>query len=263
MHESPWLSVVIPAYNETRRLPETLWRVLGYLRGLGGPFEVVVADDGSSDGTGERAQAAGSEVRVVRIAHAGKGAAVRSGVLATAGDLVLVTDADLSTPIEELERLQQALHDGADLAIGSRRLAFSRVQLEQPLHRRCMGRAFSLLVQLLVLRGVRDTQCGFKLFRGSLARAVFSAAHVDSFAYDIEAILLARRLGARVAEVPVEWRDAADSRVRPVRDAAAMFCELLAIRRRARILFSRDPHLAAAGFVWGRVDFGTSRSTHR
>jgi hypothetical protein len=303
----PWISVVIPAYNEETRLPRTLAAVLAHLRGRGLPYEVVVADDGSEDATAGVAAAAGPEVRVVRIAHAGKGAAVRAGVLATSGHLVLVTDADLSAPIAELEPLRAAVESGAGLAVGSRRLPSSRVRHRQPVRRRVMGAVFSALVRALVRPGISDTQCGFKLFRGALAREVFSLARVDGFAFDVEAILLARQLGARVAEVPVGWRDSPNSRIRPVRDSAAMFAELLCIRRRTRtvrrltephsrrlprpgepgavfwlaltaylaaaacfalsehlvasdayarvaiahrILFSRDPHLAAIGFVW-------------
>ncbi|PZS00815.1 MAG: hypothetical protein DLM67_00570 [Candidatus Nephthysia bennettiae] len=314
----PWLSVVIPAYNEERRLPATLERVLDYLRPRGDPFEVIVVDDGSSDETSAVARAAGSEVRVVEIPHTGKGGAVRAGVLASRGELVLVTDADLPTPIDDLRQLIVEVESGSGLAVGSRRLASSSIEVEQPIHRRVMGKVFSLLVQLLVLRGVQDTQCGFKLFRGELAREVFSLAQVDGFAFDVEAILLARQLGARVSEVPVRWYDGPQSHVRAVRDSLAMFVELLAIRRRSRgarrlptglavlgrsraaaepapearspelarifwlalaaylaagaflvihehllagdtysrvaiahrILFSRDPHLAAIGFVW-------------
>jgi hypothetical protein len=300
----PWLSVVIPAYNEASRLPRTLAAVLAHLRGQGRPFEVVVADDGSEDETAAVAAGAGGEVRVVRIAHAGKGAAVRAGVLATSGELVLLSDADLSTPVAELAPLTAAL-TGAGLAIGSRRLRSSRVGVRQPLRRRVMGAVFNALVRALVLPGLRDTQCGFKLFRGDVARRVFALSRVDGFAFDVEAILLTRRLGERVAEVPVEWHDSRQSRVRAVRDSIGMFGELLSIRRRTRlarpqrargwppapgetavvlwlalaaylvagaffslhehliardafarvaiahrILFSRDPHLAAIGFVW-------------
>jgi glycosyltransferase involved in cell wall biosynthesis len=301
----PWLSVVIPAYNEASRLPRTLAAVLAHLRRQGRPFEVVVADDGSADATAAVAAGSGREVRVVRIGHAGKGAAVRAGVLATSGEVVLLSDADLSTPVAELEPLLAAVRSGAGLAVGSRRLRSSRVGVRQPLRRRVMGAVFNMLVRALVLPGISDTQCGFKLFRGEVAREVFSLSRVDGFAFDVEAILLTRRLGERVAEVPVEWHDSRQSRVRAVRDSVAMFAELLRLRRRVRharrpltrrwslapgetaavfwfalagylvagaffslyehliardafarvaiahrILFSRDPHLAAIGFVW-------------
>ena len=229
----PWLSVVIPAYNEERRLPATLNAVLADLRGRRRPFEVLVADDGSSDATARLAREAGPEVRVLRLAHRGKGAAVRDGVLASSGDLVLVTDADLSTPIEEVDLLVAAL-EGCEVAIGSRNVAGARVAVRQRLDRRVMGRVFNLLVRVLLLPGLQDTQCGVKLFRRDVALAVFERCQSDGFAFDVEALSLARRLGHRVAEVPVEWRNSPDSRVRPLVDVPRMFWELLTIRRRCR-----------------------------
>lgn len=227
------MSVVIPAYNEERRLPPTLGTVVAHLRGLGQPFEVVVADDGSADATAAVAGDAGPEVRVLRLPHRGKGAAVRAGVLAARGDLMLVTDADLSTPIVELDRLVEAL-ERCEVAIGSRHVAGARVPVPQRPDRRVMGRAFNLLVQALVLPGLRDTQCGVKLFRRDAGLAVFERCQSDGFAFDVEALALARGLGYRVAEVPVEWRNSPDSRVRPLVDVPRMFLELLTIRRRCQ-----------------------------
>ena len=229
----PWMSVVIPAYNEERRLPPTLRTVVAHLRDRGLPFEVVVADDGSQDGTAGLAGEIGPEVRVLRLPHRGKGAAVRAGVLAAVGDLLLVTDADLSTPIVELDGLLGALRR-CEVAIGSRHVAGSRVAVRQRLDRRLMGRAFNLLVQALLLPGLRDTQCGVKLFRRDVAMAVFERCRAEGFAFDVEVLSLARQLGYRVAEVPVEWRNSPDSRVRPLLDVPLMFLELLAIRRRCR-----------------------------
>src|SRR5215469_1021552 len=198
----PWLSVVIPAYDEERRLPRTLAAVIAHLRVQGRPFEVVVADDGSRDRTADVAREAGPEVRVLRLPHRGKGAAVRAGVTASSGDLLLVTDADLSTPIAELDRLLAALEQ-CDVAIASRNVAGARVAVRQRLDRRLMGRAFNLLVRALLLPGLRDTQCGAKLFRREVALAVFERCRSDGFAFDVEALVLARRQGYRVAEVPV------------------------------------------------------------
>lgn len=229
----PWVSVVIPAYNEERRLPSTLRIVVAHLRARKLPFEVVVADDGSRDETADLAGEIGPEVRVLRLPHRGKGAAVRAGVLAANGDLLLVTDADLSTPIVELDRLVDALRR-CEVAIGSRHVAGSRVAVRQRLDRRLMGRAFNLLVQALLLPGLRDTQCGVKLFRRDVAMAVFERCRAEGFAFDVEVLSLARQLGYRVAEVPVEWRNSPDSRVRPLLDVPLMFLELLAIRRRCR-----------------------------
>jgi dolichyl-phosphate beta-glucosyltransferase len=239
----PWLSVVIPAYDEERRLPVTLRAVVAHLRNRGRPFEVVVADDGSRDGTTRVAEAAGPDVRVLRLPHLGKGAAVRAGVLAANGELLLVTDADLSTPIAELDLLVAAI-ERCEVAIGSRNVAGARVTVPQRLDRRLMGRAFNLLVRVLLLPGLRDTQCGVKLFRRDAAVAVFRRCRSDGFAFDVEALALARRFGYRVAEVPVEWRNSPDSRVRPLLDVPRMFCELLTIRRRCRAegrLWVREP----------------------
>lgn len=225
--------MVIPAYNEEHRLPATLSAVLAHLRDRGRPFEVVVADDGSSDATARIARAAGPEVRVLCLPHRGKGAAVRDGVLASCGGLVLVTDADLSTPIEEVDLLVAAL-ERCEVAIGSRNVAGARVAVRQRLDRRLMGRVFNLLVRALLLPGLHDTQCGVKLFRRDVAVAVFRRCRSDGFAFDVEALSLARQLGHRVAEVAVEWRNSPDSRVRPLVDVPRMFCELLTIRRRCR-----------------------------
>jgi len=229
----PWLSVVIPAYNEERRLPRTLRTVVAHLRERGLPFEVVVADDGSADGTAGLAGEFGAEVRVLRLPHRGKGAAVRDGVLACHGDLVLVSDADLSTPIQELDRLVAAI-ERSEVAIGSRNVAGARVAVPQRFDRRFMGRGFNLLVRALLLPGIRDTQCGVKLFRREPALVLFERCRSEGFAFDVEVLALARGLGYRLAEVPVEWNNSPDSRVRPLVDVPRMFWELLAIRRRCR-----------------------------
>jgi dolichyl-phosphate beta-glucosyltransferase len=227
----PWLSVVIPAFNEERRLPPTLTSIVAHLRERGLPFEVIVADDGSADGTAGLARSAAPEVVVLSLPHRGKGAAVRAGVLASSGELTLVMDADLSTPIDELDRLVTALA-GCEVAIGSRHVAGARVEVRQRLDRRLMGRAFNLMVRALVLPGLRDTQCGVKLFRHEVALAVFERCRTEGFAFDVEVLTLARRLGYRVQEVPVAWHDSPDSRVRPVQDVPRMLWELVEIRRR-------------------------------
>jgi dolichyl-phosphate beta-glucosyltransferase len=246
----PWLSVVIPAYNEERRLPLTLTTVVGHLRRGGRSFEVVVVDDGSVDGTARIASQAGPEVSVLRMPHRGKGAAVRAGVLASSGDVVLVTDADLSTPVADLDRLVTAL-DGCGVAIGSRHVAGARIEVPQRLDRRLMGRVFNALVRMLLLPGLRDTQCGAKLFRREVALPVFERCRTEGFAFDVEVLALVRRLGHRVVEVPVAWRNSADSRVRPLTDVPRMVLELLAIRRRTggpqnRVREPAGPEPAAA-----------------
>jgi dolichyl-phosphate beta-glucosyltransferase len=214
---SPDLSLVVPAFNEEKRLPVSLARIADWL-GSRTPAisgEVLVVDDGSSDRTAavaeKTAAGLGLAFRVIRLPeNRGKGAAVRAGVLEARGAHVLVTDADLSTPIEEVDKLLAA---GAPVAIGSRGVDATLVKQRQSLFRVASGRLFNLLVRVLAVSGIRDTQCGFKLFRADAAREVFSRAVVDRFAFDVEALLLARKLGYAIAEVPVLWFNSPDTRV--------------------------------------------------
>jgi len=225
------LSVVIPAWNEEQRLPGTLRRILDFLRPRGAGFEVVVADDGSSDATASVVEKlAHPSVRVLRGAtNRGKGHAVRTGMLSARGKHRLMTDADLSTPIEDLKHLEDALAGGADVAIGSRALAASRVEVRQSAFREGMGRTFNLGVRALLLRDLRDTQCGFKLFTAEAAEAAFSATRLDGFCFDVEALVAARRRGFRIAEVPVTWRNDTATRVGLAKGALA-YLDLLRVR---------------------------------
>ncbi len=232
---SPELSVVIPAYNEAERLPPTLARVVAYLEERGLDYEVVVVDDGSRDPTAEvAAAAAGDRVRLLRHpVNRGKGAALKTGVAATRGARVLLSDADLSTPIEDLERL--APHLGrAELVLGSRAVAGSRITQRQPFYRELMGKTFNLLIRLLGVRGLRDTQCGFKLIEGEVARALFRDLTVERFAYDVELVWLARRRGHRVVEVGVSWANSPVSTVHPVLDSLRMLRDVIRMRLRRR-----------------------------
>jgi dolichyl-phosphate beta-glucosyltransferase len=227
------LSVVVPAYNEARRLGPSLQRAIAYLEGRGIRWELLVVDDGSRDGTAEVA-ARFPAVRVLRHErNRGKGAAVRTGVLATAGDRVLISDADFSTPIEELEKLEPRLAEAA-LVVGSRGVAGSLVREHQPAYRELMGKTFNLLIRILGVRGLRDTQCGFKLVRGEVGRSLCAALTIDGFAYDVELIWLAQRRGYRVAETGVVWANSADSRVDPLFSSLAMIRDVVRIRCRHR-----------------------------
>ena len=227
------LSIVIPAFNEEERLPASLGAVSAYLaaRPSAPRVEVLVVDDGSSDATASRAEDAGRryglDLRVLRLPkNCGKGFAVRTGCLEATGRLILVSDADFSTPIYEWEKLASA---NAPVAIGSRALDESLVKERQSLGRRTMGKLFNRIVRLLLMPGIRDTQCGFKLFTREAAREIFTRAKVDRFAFDVEALLIARQLGYRIAEVPVLWFNSADSRVTVFRGAQA-YWDLLRIR---------------------------------
>jgi len=225
----PDLSIVIPAYNEVRRLPESLAHLNRWLGSITLRTEVLVVDDGSTDGTAEVAREGGG-VRVLRHEpNRGKGYAVRRGMLAARGERRLMTDADLSTPIEELPRLMRELDHGAEVAIGSRAVAGARIEVHQPAYREAMGRAFNRLVQLLLLPGLKDTQCGFKLFSAQAAEEAFGACRLDGFSFDVEALFVARRRGRRIAEVPVVWRNDQASRV-SLGGGGAAFADLFRIR---------------------------------
>jgi dolichyl-phosphate beta-glucosyltransferase len=230
------LTVVIPAYNEEARLPRGIRAVHAYLRERAYDGEVLVVDDGSVDGTHEAAKALAAELpglRVLRLPrNAGKGAAVRAGMLAATKENVLFSDADLSTPIEEVERFWPSRDQGCEVVIASRAMARSRILEAQSAPRRLMGRVFNALLPLAGLRGIRDSQCGFKLFSARAARRLFGELRTDGFAFDVEVLLRARRARLKIAEIPVQWRNDPLSRIRPVRDALGMFLEILRIRSR-------------------------------
>ena len=228
------LSIVIPAYNEARRLPGTLPRVVEYASRLDEPVEIILVDDGSSDGTAEVTASIAATSGLVTLLRSdrnrGKGAAVRRGMLAARFGHVLFSDVDLSTPIEEAAKLRGALARGADVAIGSRRLSDSDIQVHQPWLRDVAGRTFSGVVSLMLLPGIRDSQCGFKAFRRATARELFGRQRLDGFGFDAEILWLARRLGYRIAEIPIVWRDDRRSNVRLVRDSGGMLLDLGRIR---------------------------------
>jgi dolichyl-phosphate beta-glucosyltransferase len=229
----PTLSVVIPAFNEEARLPAALATAIPFLEARRTPFELILVDDGSRDGTLNlmcEAESCHSSVRVVALErNRGKGRALAEGVAVSSGDTVLLSDTDFSTPISELPKLEAALAGGADVAIASRAVKGAR-QVEQPPHRVVMGKIFNLAVQLLLLPGLWDTQCGFKLFRGPAARELFELLRTDGFAYDVEILYRARRRGWRIAEIPVHWVHSAPTRVAPFRHSAQMLRDVLRIR---------------------------------
>lgn len=228
---APALSVVIPAFNEAARLPATLVRIADYLGAAGLDHEILVVDDGSRDATAAIAEAAlGGRVAVLRNpGNRGKGYAVRRGMLQARGERRLMSDADLSTPIEELERLMRRMDEGADVVIASRALPGARIEIHQPPFRESVGRLFNRLVQALVLPGLHDTQCGFKLWRAAAAQRAFSRSRLDGFSFDVEALYVAARAGLRIAEIPVVWRNDAATRVTLLRGTTA-FLDVLRIR---------------------------------
>lgn len=239
---APFLSVVIPSYNEMRNIQrDVLDRVLTYLKKQDFSWEIVLTDDGSTDGTVAALHDFSKKdkrIRVVENIHRGKGPTVSSGMLAATGQYRLFTDFDQSTPIEDLERFMPFVADGYDIVIGSR--AVQGAQREQePLHRHVMGKVFNFLVQVIAVPGISDTQCGFKLFSAKATEDLFpklvvyeSRARTDAFtgAFDVELLLLARRAGYNIAEVPVQWVHAETQRVSPLKDSVRMFADIIKIR---------------------------------
>lgn len=224
------ISIIVPAFNEEKRLPNTLDAIHRYLAGSAWDFaEVLVVDDGSRDRTAETACRAGA--RVVRNpGNRGKGYTVRHGMTEAKGEWALFTDADLSAPIEELEKLWCAAEKAqAQVAMGSRALDRSLIGVHQPLLREMSGRAFNLAMRAITGLPFRDTQCGFKLFETPAAREIFRRQRLDGFGFDVEVLFIARRLGCRIVEVPVRWNDVAGTKVSLVRGLAA-FLDPLRVR---------------------------------
>jgi glycosyltransferase involved in cell wall biosynthesis len=228
------LSLVVPAYNEAQRIRGTLQGIRAWLEARGRPYEVIVAADGD-DGTREIAAALGAgDPRLVVLGgpeRRGKGHGIRQGVGRARGRVVGFVDADDKTPIEDLDRLLPWIDSGFDVVIGSRAMAESRIEIRPPLHRRLGSRLFGLgLRALLGLRGVRDTQCGFKVFRGDVARDLFARQRIDGYMFDVEVLHLAERSGYRIKEVGVRWRDDGDSRLDLVAGNWRNLLDLLRIR---------------------------------
>src|SRR6202163_466982 len=233
---APLLSIVIPAYNEEQRLPRTVEQIERYLGSRQLDYELIIVDDGSSDGTRQVMDAAAARNPKIRLealpSNRGKGGALAAGVAVARGEKVLVTDADLSTPIEELETLDAALRAGAGEAIASRAVRGSQIEVPQPVYRVLMGKVFNLIVQAVLLPGIWDTQCGFKLFRADVAHAAFARLTTDAFGFDPEVFDRANKRGVRIAEVPVVWRNSAPTKVIPIKSSLYMFGHVLKIRFR-------------------------------
>jgi dolichyl-phosphate beta-glucosyltransferase len=251
MRLQPDLSIIMPAYNEEARLELTLRSYIDYCRAQGRSAEIIVVDDGSIDGTSllvEQLAGEHPELRLIRLAeNHGKGYAVRSGVVNARGRMVLFADADGATPMFEIERLQAAIDTGADVAIGSRVLQAEGVKVKARLYRRVIGRIFHRLVETLTVRNVRDTQCGFKLFRGPVAHDLFSRMRMSGFSFDVEVLMMAQRRGYRIAEVPVNWTHQPGSKVNLVTDSARMLRDLFVIRGHYLKGEYNTPHVAPWG----------------
>ncbi len=244
------ISIIIPAYNEEKRLPGTLQRVRDYLKATHWDFsEIIVVDDGSRDGTVRVAADAGARV-LCNPGNRGKGYTVRHGILEARGAWLLFSDADLSTPIAELEKLWNAAQrEGAQAAIGSRALDRSLIGVHQPFFRETMGRFFNLAMRLVTGLPFRDTQCGFKLFAGAAAREIFSRQRLDGFGFDVEVLYIALKLGYHTVEVPVKWNDVAGTKVSLWRGLMA-FLDPLRVRWNGLV----------GRYRWDEVDGGAPRT---
>lgn len=235
----PEISIVIPAYNEGLRLGPSLQAVLAYVEANALCYEVIVVDDGSSDDTAVVVERLGQKTDNVRLitspVNRGKGYAIRTGILSARYDLILTTDADLSTPIEEVEKLLACLI-GADVAIGSRAYQGAELRRPQSLLRRSLGMSFNRLLRFLRLTRFNDTQCGFKLWKAQTARQVFSRSRIDGFACDVEALVLAEQLGYQVVEVGVIWTNSPDSKVNIFYDSPRMLLDAVAVFFRTKCL---------------------------
>ena len=230
--KKPFLSIIIPAFNEANRLPETLRKINAYLTAQDYPSEIIVVENGSSDGTYQIVNDMQSEICCLTVQHEdrrGKGWAVRQGMFKAHGDYRFICDADLSMPIEELAKFMPPLELSAPIAIGSRE-APGAVRYGETQYRHLIGRAFNWLVRILLIRGLNDTQCGFKLFREDTVNAIFPQLTISGWAFDVEALFIAQKLGFNIVEIPIHWHHDPHSTVKVFRDSIKMGIDLLKIR---------------------------------
>lgn len=256
LNRAPFLSIVIPAYNEEGRLPPSLEKIVAYLHNQSYTSEILVVENGSTDATSAVVQAfidaqraPDEQVRLLLLhSNPGKGAAVKCGMLAAQGDYRFICDADLAMPIEEIAKfLPPTLAGGSfDIAIASRELP-GAVRYDEPVYRHVMGRVFNWLVRILAVSGIQDTQCGFKMFTREAAQILFPLQRIDGWGFDVEVLYIALRHGMRLTEVPINWYYQSDSRVRPVHDTINMVRELLKIRRNGASGFYETRPQANAG----------------
>ena len=242
-------SIVIPAYNEAARISPTLEKVLAHASQQGWQAEIIVVNDGSRDNTAEIVRGWARRNPAVKLVenpgNRGKGYSVRNGMLHAQGDILLFSDADLSSPIYEAGKLFAALENGADMAIGSRWLNRALQTEKQPLHRQLFGRIFNLLLRIVLNLKQKDTQCGFKAFTRPTADAIFPRQRIERWGFDPELLFLAQRLRFRVAEVPVEWAHDERSKINPIKDGIKMFFEMLKVRWNSILGRYKVPHLAS------------------
>jgi dolichyl-phosphate beta-glucosyltransferase len=225
------ISIVIPAYNEEKRIKKSLIRIIAYLKSKSSKYEIIVVDDGSTDNTSKIVRGLNKNIRILQNKrNKGKGYSVKKGVLAARYRIILFTDADLSTPIEELGQFVKYTNDGYDVVFGSRNLKSSKIKESQPFYRQLMGKTFPLLVNAITSLNFKDTQCGFKLFKAQAAKEIFSRQTIEGFAFDAEILFIANKLEYRIKEAPVVWSNSKESKVSPLKDSIKMSIDLLKIR---------------------------------
>jgi len=231
---NPYLSLVIPAYNEAERIGKSLEQAVSYLTKQPYSYEIIVVDDGSMDKTVQVVNKVSEKFSTIHLVrqpkNMGKGAAVRRGMLESKGEYRIFTDADFSTPVHEVEKAFKTFQHGADVVIGSRVLDRTTIKRPQPRHREAMGRIFSRAVQATVFKGIDDTQCGFKGFTAKAAESIFSKAKINGFSFDVEILYLAKRLGYTIEQIAVEWHNDERSKVSSLSGLKA-FLDILTIKR--------------------------------
>jgi len=234
LSQLPVVTVIIPAYNEERNIGGVLSETIAVMDNMFVPYEIIVVDDGSSDGTADIVRAVAADLDSIRLIdympNLGKGHAVRVGIRESAGELVGFTDADLSAPIEEMDKLLAAVGGGSDIAIGSRAVKGAMIPKHQPLYRELGGKALNLVIRALAVRGIHDTQCGFKLFKGDIARSIFSRCFLDGWGFDVEVLYLARKMGRGIAEIPVVWSHFEGSKIHPVSAGIGVVIDIIRMR---------------------------------
>jgi dolichyl-phosphate beta-glucosyltransferase len=239
----PFLSIIIPAYNEELRITSTLEKVLSFLEAQEFESEIIVVENGSQDRTAElvaQFQDMHPNLHLLRESRAGKGLAVRRGMLTARGDYRFICDADLSMPIEEIHRFLPPQLDSYDVAIASREVS-GAVRYDEPAYRHIIGRGFNYLVRFLTGLQIQDTQCGFKCFRAGIVEDLFHKQVIDGWTFDVEVLFIAQRRGYKIVEIPIPWYFHPGSRVRIVKDTFAMFCDIIRIRINAvRGIYASD-----------------------
>lgn len=230
-----YLSIIIPAYNEESRIGDTLCKIGRFLTDKDYAVEVILVDDGSIDKTVEVAESSRlfkeSKLKILRNkANKGKGFSVKNGIINSSGEFILLSDADLSTPIEEVDKLFGFIDNGYDIVIGSRALKDSEVKVHQPWYRETMGKVFNFLIKIFLIDKFHDTQCGFKLFKNSAVKAIVPDMQINGFSFDVEMLYVAAKKGYRIKEAPVIWLNSPKSRVNPLTDSTRMFFDLIKIK---------------------------------